>query len=147
MLIKGTPPDEDGSVTINTVESDTLVAYSSSGNWSQKIMDVSKDLNGTLHEKTVRNYSGVVTKDKNGIEFEYDTSPGGIKGVAGAGLSYSRKGREQFFKRDQNNQMAETDEIVNDEKGETILLGSCRDIVKKTTNGFEIDGFEKSDTN
>jgi hypothetical protein len=43
--------------------------------------------------------------------------------------------------------MAETDEIVNDERGETILLGSGSDIVKKTTNGFEIDGFEKSDTN
>lgn len=145
MLINGTPPDKDGHVIINTSEGDSIVSYSSSGQWTEKILEISRDLTGSITEKTIRNHEGTVTKDKNGIEFEYDPSPDGVKGLAGAGLNYSGGGKDEFYVRDDNNRLVKKDEadgpfITN------ILLGHDKDILKKTTNGFTIDYVEKKDT-
>ncbi len=145
MLINGTPPDKDGQVTINTSEGDSIVSYSSSGQWTEKILEISRDLTGSITEKTIRNHEGTVTKDKNGIEFEYDPSPGGIKGLAGAGLNYSGGGKDEFYSRDDNNQLVKKDE-ADGPFGTNILLGHDKDILKKTSNGFTIDYVEKKDT-
>ncbi len=145
MLINGTPPDKDGHVTINTSEGDSIVSYSSSGQWSEKILEISRDLTGAITEKTIRNHEGTVTKDKNGIEFEYDPSPGGIKGLAGAGLDYSGDGKEEFYSLDDNNRLVKKDEN-NGPFGTNILLGHDKDVLKKTSNGFTIDYVEKKDT-
>jgi hypothetical protein len=145
MLIKGAPAEADGHTSINT-DYDTIVTYNNSGNWSQQTLDVSKDINGNIEEKTERNYNGSVTKDQRGIEFEYDPSPGGIKELAAAGLSFSKIGKEQFWKRNDNNALVSTTETVNEPSGKDILLGSNKDVVKKTKDGFTIDGHVQQDT-
>ncbi|MBS1919287.1 MAG: hypothetical protein JST17_03435 [Bacteroidetes bacterium] len=145
MLIKGTPPDEDGHVTINTSEGDTISSYSSSGQWTENILEISKDMNGVILEKTIRNHSGQPTKDKTGIEFEYDPAPGGIKGLTGAGLDFSGQGKDLFYVRDNNNRLIKKDE-ADGTFTTNILLGHDKDILKKASNGFTIDYIEKKDT-
>ncbi|OQY95824.1 MAG: hypothetical protein B6D37_05030 [Sphingobacteriales bacterium UTBCD1] len=145
MLIKGTPPDKDGHVTINTSEGDTIASYSSSGRWTEGILEISKDVNGVIIEKTIRNHSGQPTKDKTGIEFEYDPAPGGIKGLTGAGLDYSGSGKDLFYVRDNNNRLIKKDE-ADGVFTTNILLGHDRDVLKKTKDGFTIDYIEKKDT-
>lgn len=145
MLINGTAPDKNGQVTINTSEGDSITSYSSSGQWTENILEISKDLTGAITEKTIRNHEGTVTKDKNGIEFEYDPSPGGMRGLTGAGLNFSGSGADQFYVRNNKNNLVKKDE--SDGTFTTaILLGHDNDILKKTKNGFTIDYVEKKDT-
>lgn len=145
MLINGTPPEKDGHVIINTSEGDSIVSFSSSGQWTEKILEISRDISGAIIEKTTRNHEGTPTKDKTGIEFEYDPSPDGAKGLAGAGLNYSGGGKEEFYSLDDNNRLVKKDE--NDGPFTTnILLGHDKDILKKTSRGFIIDYSEKKDT-
>ncbi len=145
MLIKGMPPDQDGHMTINTSEGDTIASYSSSGQWQENILEISKDINGMITEKTIRDHEGTPTKDENGIEFEYDPSPGGIKGLAGAGLDYSGGGKEEFYSLDDNNHLVKKD-ANNGPFNTNILLGHDKDILKKTKDGFAIDYVENKDT-
>lgn len=145
MLIDGTAPDKDGNITINTSEGDNIVSYASSGQWGENILEISKDLNGVINEKTIRDHKGTVTKDKNGIEFEYDPSPGGIKGLTAAGLNYYGVGKDQFYVRNNNNKLVKKDESDGPFTA-TILLGHENDVLKKTAKGFVIDYIEKKDT-
>jgi hypothetical protein len=144
MLIKGNPPGADGHVSINT-ESDTIVSYSSWGHLSERLIDITKDLTGAVEEKTIRNHTGEVGKDRSGFEFEYDPSPGGVKGLAGAGLSFNKTGLDQFWKRNDLNRLVETKETVNELNGANILLGNSADVLKKTPDGFVIDFTDKKD--
>jgi len=145
MLILAAPPDPGGQVTINTSEGDSIMSYSSAGQWAESIREISKDLSGTVIEKTIRDHEGTVSTDQNGIEFEYDPAPGGIRGLAGAGLGFSGGGKELFYSLDDQNRLALKDE--NDGPfGTHILLGHGRDVLKKTTDGFTIDYREQQDT-
>lgn len=147
MLVRAAPPQEDGSVIINTGEGDSLSDYSISGNMAERISDVSRYFNGEIEERTLREYTGQPAKEKPGIEFQYDPAPDGVKGLAGAGINFKINGTEKFWKPDINTRkLKETDEVVTDQNGGNILLGSSKDILKKTKDGFTIDNTTSKDT-
>ncbi len=145
LLIRGAPPERDGSVSLNT-EYDSIVASRASGSWAERIEDVTRDLNGAIEEKTIRNHRGNAHPQPNGIAFSYDPSPGGIRGLAGAGLGFDKRGQDQFFTRDDHNQWVETDETVEEPEGHRVLLGRSADQVTRTRNGFQIDFRQTRDT-
>lgn len=149
MLVKSGSADPSGYVLINTGEDDTLEKYTVSGTSSERISDISKNTNGEIEEKTMRNYSGKPDNDKNrnGIEFEYDPAPGGVKGLAASGITFNITGTDEFWKMDENTgQLKKITNDVNEEDANGILMGSSEDKITKSKDGFTIDFSMSKDT-
>jgi hypothetical protein len=144
MLIDAPPPDKDGYVSINTGY-DSITNYTSSGSWSAMSTEISKDLTGSIREKTVRNSSGH-PEGRSGMEFEYDPSPDGIKMLTDAGLVFDQTGNEDYWIRDQNGNMKHTSSAANSNYGTSITLGGNGAVVKKINNGFTINYTKHTDT-
>lgn len=146
MIIKGYPPRR-GQTLINTGDGDSVVSYSSSGHYTRNLRDIEEDINGKETEKTIRNYSGTVNKIPPGIEFEYDPGPGGVKGIAGGGLSFDVSGTDEFWKRDiDNDKWIVTKNDDSSPNGAGVSLGNPKDILKKTSDGFTIGYNNSKDT-
>ncbi len=145
MLVKAAPPETNGYVLINTSEGDSVISYTSSGQWSEKSLEITRGIVGNIENKTIRNHQGTPTKDQLGIEFEYDPVPNGNKGLGGIGLDYTGGGKEVFYSLDNNNHLVKKGEN-NGPFTTSILMGHSKDILKKTANGFSIDYVEKKDT-
>lgn len=144
MLIDAAAPDKEGHVSINTGY-DSITNYTSSGSWSAISTEISKDMDGSIRERTMRSYSGIPT-GRSGIEFEYDPSPGGIKMLTNAGLVFNQTGKEDFWQRDDNGEMKHTSSVANSDYGTGITLGGNGAVVKKINDGFSIDYTKHTDT-
>lgn len=145
MIIKGYPPRR-GQTLINTGEGDSVVSYSSWGHYTRNSRRIDKEINGKETEKTFRKYSGSVNKTPPGIDFEYDPGPGGVKGIAGGGLSFNVTGTDEFWKRDIDNDKWIVTKTDNSTATAGVSLGEPDDIVKKTADGFTIDYNNSKDT-
>lgn len=145
MVVDAPPPDPSGQVNFSTGEGgNKLVDFTVSGNWSKHISDITRDMNKTIVEKTIRDYTGTPVR-RQGIEFEYDPSPGGGAGL-NAGIAFNQRGTDKFWKWDSNVfklKLVDTNDATS-ESGTNLGVGSSN--MHKTNSGFTFDYSESKDT-
>lgn len=140
------PPPEKGLVSINTSEGDSILNYSASGNYAVKHVRIRKELDGSISEKSIRDVNGSPDKFRSGLEFTYDPSPGGTKGITAAGLRFNLAGTQKLWQTDPDHPGHLIETTSKETRVTNIDIGCSADIVKKIKNGFSIDYKKALDT-
>jgi hypothetical protein len=138
LLIAGNAPDKDGHITIDT-ENDSIVEFASGGVMSERSDIITYKIGGGVESRELRTGRGEVTHERRGIQVEYDPSPGGYRGIAGATLIYDVGGMAETWQDGKHTK--EQDKVQRN-----FSIGNDGQVVKKTANGFVVDFTVSKDT-
>lgn len=147
MVVDAPPPEASGYVHFSAPDQDKLENESVSGSISTNSNSISRDINGTVVEKTIRNQSGAADNEKAGIEFEYDPQNANVVGI-NAGILFNMNDVDKFWKWDDNShslKLVDTDNHSQKDQS-AILIGTSAQTVSKTRTGFTIDYSSGKDT-
>jgi hypothetical protein len=131
-------PDENGYIMINT-ENDKILSSSVSGEVVDKTESKKKYLDG--FEFRNDEYFGKAQVDRIGFDFEYDPSKNGTKAIV-TGIYYDKKGHYTIRRTASDDSRSWDNPIEQDYGAYQATVGRSEDVIKRTSNGFIIDGGE-----